>query len=191
MINRQVWCALALLALSGSAAAQTVYKCRQSNGQVAFQQAPCDGAGTGAMQVQPANVVEGEPAGDAGVRAQAARNLAAQRAVARGQVVDGMTDSEVRQVLGQPETVNTDVINGVVRRQYVYRNGNDTRYVYTRDGVVNGVQYRPGTTVASSRPCYSQQDVSNAFTSASSITLTEPERQRLHQRARDMQAARC
>lgn len=189
MLKRIFWM---LLALGCSAAgAQTVYKCRQANGQVAFQQAPCDGAGTGAMRLQSANVVEGDPAGDAGVRAQAARNQAVQRAVARGVVVDGMTDAEVRQVLGQPERVNTDVVNGVVRRQYVYRQGGDTRYVYTRDGAVEAVQYRPGVAPAPSRPCYSQQDVSNAFTSASSITLPEAERQRLHQRAREMQAARC
>ncbi|MDP1532175.1 MAG: DUF4124 domain-containing protein, partial [Rubrivivax sp.] len=63
---------LAALA-SGQAGAQSVHRCTDANGQPVFQQAPCP-AGTGRpVVIQAPNVVDGSPAGDAMLRAQAQR----------------------------------------------------------------------------------------------------------------------
>jgi hypothetical protein len=96
------------------------------------------------MVVPSTNVVDGAPAGDAGLRAQAARSEAVRVAVARGKVLTGMTDSEMQQVMGAPTVVNSDYFGGSVRQQHVYRGPDgSTRYIYTQDGVVTGGQHRP------------------------------------------------
>lgn len=71
-----------LLVQFGPVRAQTVYKCKGENGQASFQQQPCDGHGTGAVEVKPMNTVEGRPDGERRVRREAAaseRREAAER----------------------------------------------------------------------------------------------------------------
>ena len=75
--------------------AQTVFKCRDAKGQVSFQHQPCDGNGTGAIAVQPPNVVDGKPDGDRISRAALARRERIEaihrRYEARNQVAAGST----------------------------------------------------------------------------------------------------
>ena len=130
---------VAALLLCGPAYAQ-VYKCTGPTGATAFQDAPCPGKGR-AVDVPAPNVVEGNPVGEMMVRAQAARGARVEQATARGEVLVGMTEAEMRAVMGNASAVNTTVTGGEVSRQYVYRNGGNTQYLYTRDGVVTGGQY--------------------------------------------------
>ena len=138
---------IALAVLSGPAAAQTIYKCTSPAGQVSFQQAACPldpAAKAQPIALREPNLVEGNPAGDAAVRASGARFMAVQLAIARGTVVAGMTEDEVRQVLGSPTVVNTDYVNGQINRQQVYRYADGSaRYVYINQGGLYAVQTRP------------------------------------------------
>lgn len=184
----------ALLALvAGPAAAQTVYKCPGPNGSPVFQDSPCVGAKGAQVDATPANVIEGNPSGEAALRGQAQRSSYVRSAQARGLVVDGMTQSEMQQVMGQPLVVNTDLYNGQVRQQHVYRDGaGGRRYIYTTNGVVTAVQERPAP-VGSPRQqrCYTALEIGNAETSASSITLPPDQRAAMHRRLDHMRAARC
>lgn len=125
------------------AAAQDVYRCVGPGGQVVFQQAACPAGKGGPIEVRQANVVEGNPAGESQVRAQAERSQTVRSAQARGQVMQGMTTSEMQQVMGHARVVNTDSGTGGVRQQHVYRGADGTRYVYTENGVVTSMQSRP------------------------------------------------
>lgn len=132
------------LALATPALAQDVYRCPGAGGQVVFQQWPCAGGQAGAHRVQvPApNVVEGNPAGEANLRAEAMRAFNARVAVARGHVVEGMTDAELRRSWGEPRRINVTQTPAGTTVQYVYRLGDgSTRYVYTQDGRVVAVQH--------------------------------------------------
>lgn len=159
---------LALFALP--AHAQPVYRCAGPGGQPVFQQAPCSGGQV--VNSKPANVVEGNPAGERDTRSQAQRNFSASRLIEAGQVVGGMTESEVYRAWGNPATVNTDVVRGKVFKQMVFRGPDGARYAYTEDGVVTSTQYRPGdrTEARATGTCYSEQDIRSARVSASSIT---------------------
>ena len=187
-----------LLALVGAllvstlATAQTVYRCTDARGQASFQQAPCDGHGTGAITVRPSSAgVEGQPSGDANVRREAMRSATARAAIARGEIVDGMTLVDVRQVLGEPLTVNIDVVNGRRQEQHVYRYADgSSRYVYFREGVVSGVQQRPGYgRREQGQPCPTQLEIRNAEVSARSVTISPDERRAKQARVDEMR--RC
>lgn len=149
-LRRYLLCHCLLIALAvwaGPAAAQTIYKCTSASGQVSFQQAACPldpGAKAQPIALREPNLVEGNPAGDAAVRASGARFMAVQLAIARGTVVSGMTEDEMRQVLGNPTVVNTDFVNGQVTRQHVYSYPDGSaRYVYTNQAGLYAVQTRP------------------------------------------------
>lgn len=186
--------AAALLFAAAPAAAQTLFKCTAADGRVTFQQQACastQGHGQ-AVNVQPANVVEGDPAGDAGVRASAARNAAVRSATARGQLVYGMSTQELQQVMGAPSVVNTDEFNGRVRQQHVYRSADGaTRYVYTQDGQVTGVQVRPGVAPTPRPGCRQASEINSARFELSSRTRTPEEKARIQARVDAMERNRC
>lgn len=177
------WLAAAILLLAtGSAVA--VNKCTDpKTGQVTYSDAPCAG---GAVKAAPPdlrpNLVDGNPDGERRLREDAMRSARMREAIERGEVALGMTEAELQRAWGRPSTINTSVYEHGTTRQWVYeRGGTGVQYVYTRDGTVTAVSTLPDTTGASShRPreaCYSEQEIRNAHTSASSITLT-PERRR-------------
>lgn len=188
----------ALLAATGLASAQTMFKCTGADGRVAFQQAPCDTARGGkaeALRVPQANVVEGNPAGEASLRSEAARAQAVRLALARGQLTTGMTEAEVVQLLGQPAVVNTDNVEGRVSRQLVYRYPDgSTRYVYTRDGYTYASQERPGTGRARQperRSCFTDGEIHSANVEAGRITYTEGQKARNRAEVERMKQNRC
>lgn len=140
--------------LLGTASAQQVYKCLDANGQTVFQHHACASGRGMAIEVPPMNIVEGNPAGERGLRAEAARSAAAQLAIARGYLIEGMTESEMRQVLGSPTVVNTDRYGDLTRQQFVYKYPDgSTRYVYSDNGLVRSVQERPAAPRVGADPC--------------------------------------
>jgi hypothetical protein len=198
MTMRALLLTLATLLATSLASAQTMYKCTGADGRVAFQQAPCDSARGGkaeAVRVPQANVVEGNPAGEAAVRSEAARSQAVRLALARGQLITGMTESEVVQLLGQPEVVNTDNIEGRVNRQLVYRYPDgSTRYVYTRNGYTYASQERPSTGVVRQperRTCFTDGEIHSANVEAGRITYTEGQKARNRAEVERMKQNRC
>lgn len=173
------------------ASAQPIFKCISPAGQVSFQQQAC--AGKGEQLVVPSiNVVESAPAGDAGLRAQAARGEAVRVAVARGMVLSGMSASEMQQVMGAPTVVNTDYFGGSVRRQHVYRAADGTtRYVYTRDGYVTGVQHRPSVSQPKAFACSSEGGLADLRFRLGSVTRTPEEKHQIRQQLREAERNRC
>lgn len=136
--------AVAALQAAPAARADEVYRCTGAQGRVTFQQHPCAGGEGDASRVRigTLNVAEGNPAGDARLRAEALRAFDARVAVARGQVVEGMTDAELRRSWGEPRRINVTQTTHGTTVQYVYRLADgSTRYVYTTDGRVTAVQH--------------------------------------------------
>jgi len=181
--------AAALLAVSASAQG-SVYRCTGAKGEVTFQQAPCDAAGNGAVPVAPVNVVEGEPAGEATLRAQAARRTAVDSATARGQVLVGMTEFEMLTVMGSAAVVNTDSAATGVRKEFVYRPDWGTRYVVVRDGLVSAVHDRPLPVAAAERRRCDTGAIADLRFRAGSITRSDEERRDLRRQAEALER-RC
>lgn len=181
---------LALLLGFGLASAQTIYRCTAPDGRVSIQQALCDthkGAKAQAMAVPQANVAEAHAG-------EALRAMEMRVAIARGQIVEGMTEAEVRQVMGQPYVVNTDRIEGRVNRQLVYRFADgSTRYVYTRDGVTYATQDRPGLPRPPEprRPCFTDEQIQGADANAGSLLHSGAEQARRRAEVQRMKLNRC
>jgi hypothetical protein len=168
--------ALLLLLAASAAAAQTVHRCTDDQGQAVFQQAPCP-AGTGdVVALAPLNSFPPFPA----LLDRMARNDSGQ-----------VTVDDMRRQLGTPLVTNTDIVDGVVTQQHVYRYADGSRrLVYTRDGEVVAAQIRPAVHRRPTSPCYGRQQIANARTSASSITLNDEQRQAALDRVRDMETCR-
>ncbi|MCC9595197.1 DUF4124 domain-containing protein [Rubrivivax sp. JA1055] len=167
--------------LAGAASAQTVYRCDGPGGRPVFQQHPCT-AGGRTVDATPAN---SPMAPDPDVARQLARD--------RSGV---MTEDEMFKRYGPPALTNTDRFGNSVSRQHVYRYADgSSRYVYTRDGIVVGLQERPaagpgGAVGGGGEPCYSEQQIRAERVSASSITLSERQRQERERRISEMERCR-
>ena len=143
------------------------------------------------IEVRPANTIEGRPAGDARLRAQAERSIAINTAISTGALVNGMTEQEMFQVLGRPSTINTDVINGRANRQYVYRySDGSTRYVYINETGVYALQERPSVASPATQPCYGELELRNAQMETTARFVSEEQRARRIERYRSMLACR-
>lgn len=128
--------ALTVAACTASAADTTVYRCDGQDSRVVFQQAPCAAGGV-AIVVPPVNLVEGSPAGDASLRAEAQRNAAVRDAIAARRVLPGMNEAEVRQALGTPGSAQLVVRDDATLARWVYRYRDGARRVVRlQDGVV-------------------------------------------------------
>ena len=115
------------VALAGAAHAQTVYRCTGADGAIAFQDSPCEaGARGGQIDVPPINSFAPYPA---------LLDRMADNASGR------LTSNDILSMYGVPSAVNTTIVNGVVTKQYVFRDRGGTRYVYTRDGVQTGESF--------------------------------------------------
>lgn len=122
----------ALIAIAQSVAAQ--YKCTDASGAVTLQQTKCPAdATTKKIQVAPGNVVEGVRTPAAGATTVGPRGLRI-----------GMTEADLRRLMGAPAQANLGNYAGRTRHQFVYFQGNRTIYVYVADGLVDAVQDRDG-----------------------------------------------
>lgn len=182
---------LALAALAVPAGA--VNKCKGADGKVEYQDAPCSGKGEH-IDVRPAS---GHSDAQAQVSAQRQlQKLQADNAMADAirthQPLVGMTEAQLEEAMGKPAQVNASNYSGVRNDQWVYYRPGETWYVYTRNGIVESIQYRPGSSTAStvrvrSGPCPSQHEINNAITSATSISLSDVEKAERWRMVRAMQ----
>lgn len=60
--------------------------------------------------------------------------------IAARHVFVGDIESKIERVYGEPETVNKHTSQYGVSKQYVYRRGDKTMYIYTEDGIVTDIQ---------------------------------------------------
>jgi len=171
-----LWVLIACLA-APAVQSQTLFRCQDGQGGTSFQQMPCPAGTGGQIEVRPVTTEMGQNILD-----RAARN-------ARGEV----SEDELLARLGPPTVVNTDVVDGVVTKQFVYRFSTGTQYHYSRDGIVYASQDRPRADRSARRahqPCYSRQAIANARTSASSIILSPEEKQAALDRVKAMEDCR-
>ena len=164
------------------APAWAINKCTGADGKVSFQDAPCAGAGV-TLDVRPAS---GNPLPAAQGEAQARvekikRDTAMDEAIRLEKPLVGMTVAQLQRAMGTATKVNANNYNGTLRDQLIYERPQETWYVYTRDGVVDSIQHRPGVPIGGAPirtavQCPTPHEITSAVTSASSITLSEAER---------------
>lgn len=124
---------IATCALITAASAHAQFKCLQADGKVAFQQLPC-AAGDRAT---PLKLTPGSPAVPP---ATDARRIPNWPAIARSEPAVGMTLSEMKQAMGEPDVANLAQYGANTSDQLIYRKGNRTLYVSLQGGVVTSIQ---------------------------------------------------
>ena len=182
-----------LVALMLAPPAWAINKCTGADGKVVYQDAPCMGQGE-RLNVLPAN----GSASDAAVgNAQAELNKLTRdnelaEAIRTHKPLVGMTVAQLQEAMGLATTVNADNYQGVQREQVIYMRPNETWYVYTRSGIVESIQNRPGAPYGDTRKaqiaCPSQHEIRNAKVSASSNMLGDAERAERMRSIRQMEA---
>lgn len=121
--------AIAFVALWSAAAAfaADVYRC-ETNGKVSYRDKPCGSdASASVVRIEPPPPTSTAP------------DEIARAAANNGRVVAGQTAAQVEMVLGRPESRNIDSGTRGYTEQWVYRQGDDSTYVYFRDGKVSSV----------------------------------------------------
>lgn len=172
--------AAALAALS--APAWAINKCSAPDGKVVYQDGACMGAGV-MLKVYPGSGNASAAAqGEAQARVERMkRDTAMAEAIRLQKPLVGMTMAQLQEAMGPPTKVNANNYNGTLSDQVIYERPQETWYVYTRNGVVDSIQHRPGAPIGAAPAraavqCPSPLEIKNAITSASSITLSEGER---------------
>ncbi len=163
---------ICIAALCASAQAATIFKC----GNV-YQQMPCDGHGTGTMRVRPGKGLEA-----ASSRHNPAKGLSDvefNKFFVLGKPAIGMSEAQLRKVMGNPKKINANNYQGNQRDQWIFEKGNDRYYVYVDDGIVSSIQHRPEEAAIfrpPKRECATELQIRNARVSANSITISPEER---------------
>ena len=177
--------------------AWAINKCTGPDGKMSFQDAPCaDGKGE-ALRIRPASgaaTTNSAATGEAQARlAKMKQNNEMAEAIRTHQPLVGMTVAQLQDAMGASTKVNADNYNGIQREQVIYERPQETWLVYTRSGVVESIQHRPGTPISRSSTrtagsCPSPHDIRNAITSASSLALSDAERAERWKAIKAMQA---
>ena len=63
----------------------------------------------------------------------------------------GMTVAQLNEAMGPATKVNADNYNGTQREQVIYERPSESWYVYTRNGMVESIQHRPGAPLGTLR----------------------------------------
>lgn len=193
---RSMKTALALIftSLFATAPAWAINKCTGANGKVVYQDAPCEGGKGEALTIRPVSGPGTALAvGQAQVRLDKLKSdNAMSEAIRTHKPMVGMTPAQLQDALGAPTKMNADNYSGTQRDQLIFERPTETWYVYTRNGIVESIQHRPGVPIGAKleRPaarCPSQHEIRNAITSASSMTLGERERAERWKAIRSMQ----
>lgn len=186
--------ALMFACLLAATPAWAINKCTDASGKVVYQDAACAGGKGQALTIRPASGPGNAAAsGEAQARLDKLKSdNAMSEAIRTHTPLVGMTSVQLQQALGTPTKVNADNYNGTQRDQVIFERRNETWYVYTRNGVVESIQHRPGAPIGSppaqeAGRCPSQHEIKAAITSASSITLSERERAERWKAIRAMQ----
>lgn len=190
---------VATLTACAAGAAFGQYKCRQADGAVTFQQAPC---AAGQVQ-QRLDLRVAAPASSAAPladhRAQIAdldRKRLIREAIAGGRPMVSMTRTELDQAMGSPDRVNVAQYGASLQDQLIYHRNGRTLYVYTKDGVVTSIQDTEGMPAVRqpepSKPCASPREIRDIEIEISKIANRDNERLQteLHKRLLDAKACR-
>lgn len=172
--------AIYIAALIAVTPAWAINKCT-TDGEVVFQDAPCAAGTGGQIEVRPAS----------GAGSSSSQDAVFANAMATGKIMIGMSATHVQRAWGSPDKINVSTGSYGRHEQWVYRRGNSgDQYVYLENGVVTSVQSPEGLASVPSPArghrsrelCLTPHEVHDLETSASSITISEEERQRLQAR---------
>lgn len=185
-----------LIAVLLVAPAWAVNKCTGADGKVTFQDAPCaDGKGeTLHIRSAPRLADSSFATGEAQARLEKMkRDNDMAEAIRTRKPLVGMTVAQLQEAMGLATKANADNYNGTQREQLIYERAQATWYVYTRNGMVESIQHRPGAPMGAqparaTGSCPTRHEIKNAITSASSISLSEGERAERWKTIRAMQA---
>lgn len=180
------WAALAALVMACTPAQAQVYKCKDAGGRTVMQQHPCPDGG-GKLDVRPASGhapaaptgATGETVSDGQARLEKLkRDNEMAEAIRTRRPLVGMTREQLLKAMGTPKTVNANNYQGVQQEQNVFEREDGTWYVYTRSGLVESIQHRPGVVAQQSQkpPCPTQLELRNAEVSASGYKATDAQK---------------
>ncbi|MCM2347916.1 DUF4124 domain-containing protein [Acidovorax soli] len=176
--------------------AWAINKCTGPDGKVVFQDAPCaDGKGEKLnIRSTSAPAASVGATGDAQARLEKMkRDNEMAEAIRTRKPLVGMTLAQLQEAMGLATKVNANNYNGTQSEQVIYERPQETWLVYTRNGVVDSIQYRPGSPIGAAPAratgrCPTQHEINNAITSASSMTVSDAERAERWKTIRVMQA---
>lgn len=188
--------ALFAAALVLASPAWAVNKCTGPDGKTVFQDIPCaDGKGEKLnIRATSTPAVNVSATGDAQGRLEKMkRDNEMAEAIRTHKPLVGMTVAQLQEAMGLATKVNANNYNGTQSEQVIYERPQETWLVYTRNGVVESIQHRPGTPIGSTPtrtagPCPSPHEIRNAITSASSMTISDAERVERWKAIKAMQA---
>ena len=89
--------------------------------------------------------------------------------------------------MGEPLKVNRNNYGGSLQNQYVYDQDQDLTLVYTKDGIVTDLQFRPGQGSRPKKQCPTELEIRNARVSANSVTISHAERAEKRAKVREME----
>lgn len=150
-----------LLAVALPAHAQ-VFRCKQPDGRIAYQDTPC---ATGEQKKVASPASGSAPSGDAPPPIDYKQQLneldrrsKIREAIANGTPMVSMTRAELDSAMGRPDSVNTGQYGTSSQDQLVYRRGSRTLYVYVKDGVVTSIQNNQNVQAAR-KPCPTESEI--------------------------------
>jgi len=193
-MNAQRLTLAAAALLLAAAPAWAINKCKGPDGKMHYQDTPCAAEHSGGeVDIKPATGhADPETANQVKARAQVQqaksdREDAVNKGIATGEPVIGMTEEELQRALGAPSKVNAANYSGTRKDQLIYYKNNGTWYVYTKNGVVESIQFSQD--VAShirNRPahCPTELELRNLRVSANSISAG-PDQKEAYKRALD------
>lgn len=172
--------------------AWAIHKCTGPNGGVTFQDAPC--VGQGKSLDQPPSASPGLMTPDEAKESidKLKREAEIAEAIRLHRPAPGMAMTQLRDAMGRPTGMHSTEVEGKQREQLIFEQAGGTWYVYPFEGVVKSVHYQAGGSAGTApshaprQDCPSEQDIRNAETSASSITLSNAERVERQRRIRAM-----
>ena len=192
MSKRKMFLA-ALAAVGMCAPAWAINKCTGPDGKVYFQDTPCAASHKGGeIAVNPSGGYDDQDAASrANERTQVQLAKSRQRdaihqGIATGEPVIGMNTDELQQALGAPSKVNAGNYGGTRKDQVIFYKPGGTWYVYTKNGIVESIQFSQDTPVGWGKParCPSELELRNLRVSANSISAG-PTQQEAYKRALD------
>jgi len=100
-----------------------------------------------------------------------------------------MSEKQLFESMGKPDRTNAANYSGERNNQHIWRRGDGTWYVYTKNGIVESIQHEPPEPKMvrhPAEPCPTPREIREAEVSASSIALSHEQKRRAHGRVERM-----
>jgi len=145
---------ISAVSLATALPASAIQKCTGPDGKISFQDAPCANGRGEKLLVRPASGQGGGSAATADAQGRVQkikRDNEMAEAIRTHKPLVGMTVAQLNEAMGPATKVNADNYNGTQREQVIYERPSESWYVYTRNGMVESIQHRPGAPLGTLR----------------------------------------